>query len=70
MSLYVLNFAGMERVYLIKDAVDKKHRARILQERRLETLITRGPRENWQIHPAWVDRYVFKLSSDYTFHTC
>ena len=68
--MYVLNFAGMERVYLLNEAVDRTHRGRILQERRLETLITRGPRENWQIHPAWVDRYVFKLSSDYTFYTC
>jgi len=48
----------MEQVYLISPDVDENHRAKILQERSLEPLITRGPREYWQIHPAWEERYM------------
>ena len=51
----------MEQVYLISPDVDHNHRAKILQERSLEPLVTRGPRENWMIHPAWQERYVFNV---------
>jgi len=58
---FIICIAEMEEVYLISPDVDQNHRANILQQRRLEPLVTRGPRENWRIHPAWEERYVFNL---------
>ena len=52
----------MEQVYLIRPDVDNTHRAKILSERTLDPLLTRGPREHWQIHPQWEDRLLIYLS--------
>ena len=51
--------AEMEMESLLDAGIDSKYRSTILQERNLETLVTRTPKKNWMIHPYWVDRYVF-----------
>ena len=54
----------MARRYLWLSAdIERKHRAKLLEDEpgSLEPLITRTPRVNWMIHPAWVQRYVFYL---------
>ena len=56
--LFVL-IAEMEQVYLISPDVDNTHRAKVLSERTLDPLLTRGPREHWQIHPQWEDRLLY-----------
>jgi hypothetical protein len=45
--------AGMA---LLNPVVDNKHRAKLMQDNVLQPLITRGQKDNWQIHPAWIDR--------------
>jgi hypothetical protein len=50
----------MARRYRLLDPdIEKKHRARILEDEpnSLEPLVTRTPNVNWRIHPAWVPRY-------------
>lgn len=48
---------------LLSPDIDSKHRAKLLEDdpASLEPLVTRTPKENWMIHPAWVSRYVFYL---------
>ena len=48
---------------LLSQKIDRKHRAAKLEASPgcLSTLVTRGPTENWQIHPAWVQRYKYFL---------
>ena len=55
--------AEMEGRSLLSVDIDSKHRARLLGESpgTVETLITRTPKENWMIHPAWLQRYMFYL---------
>ena len=57
---YVLNFlcAGMSGMWLLNGDIDRGHRAAIWYERKLEPLVTRTPKENWMIHPGWLQRYV------------
>ena len=60
---YFIICAEMAGRSLLSADIDHKHRAAILEESlgSLETLITRTPKENWIIHPAWVQSYVFYL---------
>ena len=42
--------------------IDRMHRAAQLESSvNIEPLVTRTPKENWMIHHAWVQRYVFYL---------
>ena len=42
--------------------IDRMHRAAQLESSvTTEPLATRTPKENWMIHPSWVQRYVFYL---------
>ena len=59
--MFLSCIAEMAQVYLINSDVDNTHRAKLLQERSLEALVTRGPREYWQIHHVWLERYVLNL---------
>ena len=46
-----------ERYALLKEVIDKKHRARIWESGTMpNALKTRTARCNWMIHPAWVER--------------
>lgn len=49
----------MEGMWLLDATIDRGHRAKALEgnPRKLKPLITRTPKENWRIHPAWVQRY-------------
>ena len=38
--------------------IDRGHHGAIWYERKLEPLVTRTPKEQWMIHPGWVQRYV------------
>ena len=51
----------MEGMSLLDPSIDSKHRAAILCEGKIDPLITRTPKENWRIHPDWVQRFVFYL---------
>jgi hypothetical protein len=52
----------MEGMALLDPEIDSKHRAaKLCQHQKIEPLITRTPKENWRIHPDWVQRYVFHL---------
>lgn len=47
----------MSTYNLLFGSVDEQHRARLLEEgQKLPVLITRTPREDWMIHPDWIDR--------------
>ena len=48
----------MSGLWLLNGDIDRGHRAAIWYERKLEPLVTRTPKENWMIHPGWVQRYV------------
>lgn len=48
--------------FLLDANIDRGHRAARLEAgTRLEPLVTRTPKDNWRIHPAWVQRSVFYL---------
>ena len=55
----ILICAVMEGMWLLDASIDREHRAKALEgnPRKLKPLITRTPKENWRIHPAWVQRY-------------
>ena len=47
---------------LLNADIDRGHRAaRLEANQKLEPLVTHTPKENWRIHPAWVQRSVFYL---------
>jgi hypothetical protein len=49
----------MEIHSLLSADIDSQHRAARLEAGHpIEPLVTRTPKQNWQIHPAWVPRYV------------
>ena len=47
--------AEMEMESLLDADIDSKHRCTIMQEKDLETLVTRTPKKNWMIHSYWSD---------------
>src|SRR3954462_8664837 len=48
----------MEGMTLLDPEIDSKHRAaKLCQHQKIEPLITRTPKENWRIHPDWVQMY-------------
>ena len=49
---------------LLDPDIDSTHRAAKLEQSpgSLAPLVTRVANANWQIHPGWVDRYIFVLS--------
>ena len=49
----------MEGIGLFNPDIDSKHRAAKLCERKLDPLATRTAKQDWRIHPDWVQRYVF-----------
>ena len=50
----------MAGMWLLDPHIDSGHRAKVLEvnPRKLKPLVTRTPRENWRIHPEWVQRYL------------
>ena len=46
-------------MWLLSSDIDTKHRAKKWEEGFLDPLLTRTQKENWQIHPGWVQRYIF-----------
>lgn len=59
MSVLSIIPTGMSTYNLLFGSVDEQHRARLLEEgQKLPVLITRTPREDWMIHPDWIDRLV------------
>ena len=62
MFLFVI-CAEMARRSLLRPDIDSKHRAALLEANpdSLDTLITRTPKYNWMIHPAWIERFVYYL---------
>ena len=59
---YFVICAEMAGRSLLNADIDRVHRAALLEAgTRLEPLVTRTPKENWRIHPAWVQRSVFYL---------
>ena len=60
---YILISAVMEGMWLLDATIDSGHRDKVLvaNPRKLKPLITRTPKENWRIHPRWVQRYWFYL---------
>ena len=51
--------AGMDGTGLLNPDIESKHRAKKWEQGKIEPLLTRTQKENWRIHPAWVERYVF-----------
>ena len=43
---------------MLNPHIDNTHRAAKLEGKKLKPLVTRTPKENWRIHPDWVQRYV------------
>jgi hypothetical protein len=69
---HILISAVMEGMWLLDADIDSRHRAKALEgnPKKLNPLCTRTPKENWRIHPAWVERYLFitrKFSSLHYF---
>jgi len=58
---YILISAVMEGMWLLNPHIDSGHRSKALEVcadlREFKPLITRTPKENWRIHPQWVQRY-------------
>ena len=54
----ILICAVMEGMWLLDATMDSGYRAKLLEgnPRKLKPLITRTPKENWMIHPEWVQR--------------
>lgn len=48
----------MERVSLLSPEIESKHQAArlVAHPGSVEPLVTRTPKENWMIHPAWIQR--------------
>ena len=51
----------MVGMWLLNARIDSEHRAKALEvgPKPINPLTTRTPKENWIIHPAWVQRYLF-----------
>ena len=58
---YFVICAEMATRSLLSPNIDSKHRAALLEADpgSLDVLITRTPKSNWMIHPAWIDRFVY-----------
>ena len=52
---------GMEGMRLLNPDLDKRHRAALLRDKKIDPLVTRTQKQNWRIHLDWVQRYVFYL---------
>ena len=64
--LFFVICAKMATASLLRAEIDAKHRAKRWEDgEKLEVLITRTPKFNWMIHPAWHQRYVLVY---YIFH--
>ena len=46
-------------MWLLSGDIYSKHHAKKLEEGKIKPLLTRSQKENFRIHPAWVQRYVF-----------